>query len=51
VVTNRIIRRIIEHAVTNHAYDPLVKGAELNLKVLDRVVHWDDAVRAGDNPT
>lgn len=51
VITNRIIRRIIEHAITNHAYNPNAKGAELNLKPLDGVIHWDDAVRATDNPT
>ena len=51
VVTNRIVRRIIEHALMNHAYDPNVAGAELNLKVLDDVVRWDDAVRATDRPS
>ena len=45
VITNRIIRRIIEHAITVHGYDPRVRGKELNLKVLDDVVEWDDAVR------
>ena len=51
VITNRIIRRIIEHALALHGYDPNAKGAELNLKNLDRAIQWDDAVRAIDNPT
>jgi hypothetical protein len=46
VVTNRLIRRIIDHAITAHHYDPHVKGKELNLRVLDEVIRWDDAVRA-----
>jgi hypothetical protein len=46
VVTNQLIRRIIEHAITQHHYDPNVKGKELNLQVLDEVIEWHDAVRA-----
>jgi hypothetical protein len=45
VVTNRIIGRIIEHAITTYGYDPQVRGKELNLKTLDDVVKWDDGVR------
>lgn len=45
VVTSRIIRRIIEHAVSVCGYHPQVRGKELNLQVLDDVVKWDDAVR------
>jgi hypothetical protein len=47
VITNRIIRRIIEHAIAIHGYDPQVVGAELNLRVLDDVVKRDDVVRGG----
>jgi hypothetical protein len=46
VITNRIIKRIIEVAITEHQYDPLIKGRELNLKNLDHVIEWHDAVRA-----
>jgi hypothetical protein len=49
VITNRIIRRIIEHAIIDHHYDPTVKGEELNLKVLDGLIKWDDAVRADND--
>jgi hypothetical protein len=51
VVTNRIVRRVIEHAITQHGYDPAVKGKQLNLMNLEDVIAWDDAVRASDNPT
>jgi hypothetical protein len=46
VITNRIIRRIIVYAIAHHGYDPNVKGSELNLKVLDDEIRWDDAIRA-----
>jgi hypothetical protein len=45
VVTNRIVRRVIEHALGEHAYDPGVKGEDLYLGVLDDVIRWDDAIR------
>jgi hypothetical protein len=45
VITNRIIRRIIERAIAVCDYDPQERGKELNLKVLDDVVEWGDAVR------
>ena len=46
VITGRIIRRVIEHAISRHQYDPNSKGGELDLRVLDEVIEWDDAVRA-----
>ena len=48
VVTNRLIRRIIEHAIAEHGYDPQAKSKGLHLRVLDDVIKWDDAVRASD---
>ncbi len=45
VITNRIIRRIIEHVIADHGYDPRERGKELNLRALDDVIKWDDAVR------
>jgi hypothetical protein len=51
VITNRIIRRIVEYAISAHRYTPLLKGKTLNLKVLDNVIKWDDAVRASKHPT
>jgi hypothetical protein len=46
VITNRIIERIIEHAIVACDYDPHVRGKELNLRALDDVVEWGDAVRS-----
>lgn len=46
VVTNRIIRRIIKYAKASFGYDPKERGKELNLRLLDDVVEWSDAVRA-----
>ena len=51
VITNRIVRRIIEHAITTHGYDPQVPGKELNLKVLDDMIKWDDAVPGESDET
>jgi hypothetical protein len=48
VVTNRLIRRIIDYAIAEHHYDPNIKSKELNLKVLDQVIQWDDAIRASN---
>jgi len=45
VITARLVRRIIEHAITAHAYDPNKKGKELNLKALEGLINWDDAFR------
>jgi hypothetical protein len=51
VVTNRIVRRVIEHAITQRGYHPAVKGKQRNLMNLDDAIAWGDAVRASDNPT
>lgn len=45
VITNRTIRRIIEHAIAVHVYDLQAQDKRLNLGILDDVVKWDDAVR------
>lgn len=45
IIMNRIIRRIIDHAIKNYGYNPRERGHEVNLKVLDSVVKWDDAER------
>jgi hypothetical protein len=46
IVTSRLIRRILEHAVASHGYDSAKKGRQLNLKALEDVIKWDDALRA-----
>jgi hypothetical protein len=51
VITSRIVRRIIEHALAVHGYDPQVAGKELNLTVLDDVIKWNDTVRGVSDET
>ena len=48
VITNRILRRVIEFAVQRHAYNPLEKGSVLNLRRMDHEIDISDAVRATD---
>lgn len=45
VITNRIIRRIIEYAKSAWGYDPDMPGKELRLNSLEDVVQWEDAIR------
>ena len=45
VITNRIIRQVIEYATAVHGYDPQVQDKELNLYMLEEVVKWDNAIR------
>ena len=49
MITSPIIRRIIVHAIAAGGYDPRLQGKELNLRALDDVVRWDDAVRGNRN--
>jgi hypothetical protein len=46
VVTNRIVRRIIEYAVRERGYSPHTKSTQLNLGRLSGVVDTGDAVRS-----
>ncbi len=50
VITNRIIRRIIELVIAKLNYDPNANGPQLNLRKLDDLIQWSDAVRASDIP-
>jgi hypothetical protein len=45
ILTNRIIRRVICHAISEHGYDPNRKLAKLDLQRLNDVIQWDDALR------
>ena len=44
IVTNRLVRRIIEHAISKHGYDPNLKAKQLHLKAMDELIKWDDAI-------
>jgi hypothetical protein len=46
VVTNRIVRRVIEHAIRDRAYDPHVKAKQLDLRCIDEKISLAGAVRA-----
>lgn len=46
VVTARLVRRIIDYAISARGYDPNKKGKELDLGPLERLIRWDDAIRA-----
>lgn len=46
VITNRIVRRVIDLAVTKYGYDPSGRGKELNLRRSDGLIELDDAIRA-----
>ena len=46
VITNRLVRRVIELATRDYSYDPDTNGKQLNLRNLDEKVRIDDAVRA-----
>ena len=51
IVTSRLIRRIVEHAIATHNYDPKVKAKQIDLGPLEGVIPWDDAIRAGHPKT
>ncbi|MEO7093818.1 MAG: hypothetical protein ABI175_11245 [Polyangiales bacterium] len=46
VVTNRIVRRVIEHAVRDHVYDPRMKAKPLALRSVDEAIDVSDAIRS-----
>jgi len=45
IITNRIIRRVICHAISEHGYDPNRKLAKLDLHTFGDAIQWDDALR------
>lgn len=45
VITNRIVRRVILHAIAAHHYDPTRKSSQLNLRYLDEFIDLTDALR------
>lgn len=46
VITNRIVRRAILHAIAAHSYDPERKSSQLDLGRLDEFIDLADAVRS-----
>ncbi len=43
VITNRIIKRIVEYAITELKYNPMIKAKEYDLNQLDEKIKWQDA--------
>jgi hypothetical protein len=46
VITNRIVRRVIEHATRVFAYDAHTKGKQLTLRKVDKAIDMSDAPRS-----
>ncbi len=46
VVTSRLIRRVIDHAIRAHRFNPLMPGKPLEFQYLENRIEWSDAVRA-----
>jgi hypothetical protein len=47
VITNRLVRRAIDFAVTIHGYNPMIPGDDLSFSGEENI-DWSDAVRAND---
>lgn len=48
IVTNRIVRRIIEYAIDREHYTPDRQATQLNLHGIEDKIDWSDAVQASD---
>lgn len=48
IVTNRIVRRIIEYAIDRESYTPDQPGTQLTIFAIEDKIEWSDVVRASD---
>ena len=48
VVTNRLVKRMIEYAIDELNYNPTIKAKDCNLMRIEEKVEWQDAERAND---
>ena len=48
IVTNRIVRRIIEYAIDRENYIPDQQGPQLTVYAIEDKIDWSGAVRASD---
>jgi hypothetical protein len=46
VVTNRLVRQVIEYAMLKLAYDPRINGKQVDLRSVDEVIDLSIAVRS-----
>jgi len=45
VVTNRLVRRVIERAIEKLAYDPTSKGTPIEVRDIEKQIEMHDAIR------
>ena len=48
VITSRIVKRVIEHAIDDHGYDPLIKGKLIRIYGIEDEIDMSDVIRATD---
>ena len=46
IVTNRLVRRVLEYTLDNLEYDPNTAAEDLLIKDVETLIDWSDAVRA-----
>jgi hypothetical protein len=46
VITNRVVRRVIEHAIRERGYDPNTRGKQVDLRDVGPLIDLSDALRA-----
>lgn len=46
VITNRIVRQVIEYAIREFHYDPHTKGKQVNLRHVDEAINLARAIRS-----
>lgn len=46
VITNRLVRQVIEYALRKFHYDPHTKGKQLNLRRVDKAIDLSRALRS-----
>ena len=48
IVTNRIVRRIVEYSIDRENYIPDQQGPQLTVYAIEDKIDWSGAVRASD---
>ena len=48
VVTNRLVKRMIEYAIDELNYNPTIKAQACHLRWVEEKIEWQDAERAND---
>ncbi|MDV6031739.1 MAG: hypothetical protein F9B45_16935 [Phycisphaera sp. RhM] len=45
IVTNRLVRRVIDYAIGCCDYDPIHRGDDLSIRDIENHIEWQDAIR------